>query len=111
MQEITTKELKELVHTKAKFILLDCRSFEYYDTEHISGAINLRWKNVPEQAEKLLPDKNVLIVTYCGGITCDASIKCFQNLKQLGYTNLREYSGGLAEWKVSGYSTVKGITV
>ena len=110
MQEITTEELKKLIDSKTKFILLDCRAPEYFQVEHIPGALNLRWKNVPEQAAAVLPDKNALIVTYCGGITCDASIKCFQNLKQLGYTNVREYSGGLADWKAGGCETVKGVT-
>lgn len=108
MNEITTVELKKIIDSKEKFILLDCRAQEYFETEHIPGAINLRWKYVPEEAEKVLLDKNQLIVTYCGGITCDASLKCFQNLQKLGYTNLREYSGGLADWKAKGHQTIKG---
>lgn len=106
MNEITGEELKAKFDDQESFILLDCRSSEYYDAEHIAGAINLRWKNVPEQAATVLPNKDTLIITYCGGMTCDASTKCFQNLKTLGYTNLLEYSGGIEDWKARGYKTV-----
>lgn len=105
--ELTTEELKKRIDSKETCILLDCRSQEYYDAEHIPGAINLRWKNVPEHAEKLLPDKDILMVTYCGGMTCDASIRCYENLMALGYTNLKEYAGGIADWKAHGYQTMK----
>lgn len=109
MKEITTQELKKIIDAQKTFVLLDCRMKESYAAEHLPGAINLRWKYVPEQAGKLLPDKKTMIVTYCGGITCDASIRCYKNLQDLGYTNLVEYSGGLEEWKANQYETIKGV--
>lgn len=105
MKEITTKDLKKLIDANADFVLLDCRSQHYFNWEHIPGAKNLRWKYVDTQAEKLFPDKKTLIITYCDGFTCNASVRCFQNLQKAGYTNLIEYSGGIADWLAHGLPT------
>ncbi len=105
MNEITTQELKKLMDTNQKYILLDCRGIDYYNWEHLPHSINLRWKYVKQKAEKLLENKKVLIITSCDGFTCNASIRCFENLKRLGYTNLLEYSGGIADWVAQGFLT------
>ncbi|MBI4009061.1 hypothetical protein HY357_02410 [Candidatus Roizmanbacteria bacterium] len=107
MKEITTQELKKLISGKKKFILLDCRGVDYYLWEHLPGARNIRWKYVQNQASKIIPDKKTLIVTYCDGFTCSASIRCYKNLVKLGYKNILEYSGGIADWKAYGFETVR----
>jgi|SRR3989344_7343064 len=105
MKGITTKELKKLIDSGKDFVLLDCRSCDSYEKEHIKGAICIRWNEVGEKAANVLPNKDTLIVTSCSGVTCDASTKCYANLEKLGYTNVREYAGGLFEWKAHGYKT------
>lgn len=107
MNEISTQELKKLMEKKEKFILLDCRGVDYYNWEHLPGAINLRWKHVQSKAEQILKDKSALIITSCDGFTCKASVRCLENLERLGYTNVKEYSDGIAHWKASGYLTEK----
>lgn len=107
MQEITTQELQKWFKEKKKFILLDCRGVDYYLWEHIPQALNLRWKYVKDRSSQVLPDKNVTIVTYCDGFTCEASLRCFSALEKVGYKNLFEYSGGLADWKAHGLKTVE----
>lgn len=107
MKEITTDELKKLIDSKADMVILDCRSQHYFNWEHLLGALNLRWKYVESQAKKVLPDKKAPVITYCDGFTCSASIRCFQNLQKAGYTNLIEYSGGLADWKAHGLPTTQ----
>ncbi len=106
MKEITTQELKELITSGKKFTLLDCRGVDYFNWEHIIGAQNLRWKYVRDRAGKLLLDKKSIIVTSCDGFTCAASVRCLKELTKLGYTNILEYSGGLADWKANGNETV-----
>lgn len=106
MTEITTQELKKIMDDNKRFILLDCRGVDYYNWEHLPHSVNLRWKYVSDRANKILKDKNALIITSCDGFTCNSSIRCFKSLKKLGYKNLVEYSGGLADWKAHGYPTV-----
>lgn len=107
MKEITTEELKKLFDEKATFVLLDCRGVDYYNWEHISKAINLRWKYIESLATALFPDKKIPIVTYCDGFLCRASMRCYENLRKLGYGSLFEYSGGLADWKAHGFLTIE----
>ena len=50
MKEITTQELFKLTQSTKDFILLDCRGVDYFNWEHLPGALNLRWKYVAEKA-------------------------------------------------------------
>ncbi|MBI3955781.1 rhodanese-like domain-containing protein [Candidatus Gottesmanbacteria bacterium] len=107
MDEITATELKDLLDSGKGVTLLDCRRAEVYRQEHIPGAINAHWSEVVDKAPAVLSDKNKIVVTYCSGFTFDASVRCYENLKALGYTNLKEYAGGITDWKAHGYETVK----
>ena len=106
MKEITTQELFELMKSNKPFILLDCRGVDYFNWEHLPNAVNLRWKYVEDKASKLLPSKDKLIITSCDGFTCNSSIRCYKNLVKMGYTNIMEYSGGVADWKAHGHKTI-----
>lgn len=105
MNEISTQELVALRESDRKFVLLDCRGVDYFNWEHIPGAQNIRWKYIAEKTQHSIPDKNTLIVTYCDGFTCKASVRCYENLLKAGYTNLLEYSGGIADWVAHGNAT------
>ncbi len=107
MKYITAKEIKKLMDTNQKFVLLDCRSQASYDVEHIAQAQNILWSEVPNIALAAIPDKKTMLITSCSSITCDASLKCYEELAKLGYTNIYEYPGGLAEWITQGYPTQK----
>ncbi len=107
MNEITTQELKQLIESKQPYTLLDCRSQDYYNWEQLPHATNLRWKYLKEEAHSVLPDKHALIVLYCDGFTCHVSTRAYQIMSELGYSNLREYSGGVADWKAHNYPTIQ----
>lgn len=106
MREITTLELKKRLDNREKLILLDCRGIDYYLWEHLPDAVDLRWKYVSDRTHKIIKDKKQLIITYCDGFTCNASVTCYKNLIKSGYKNLIEYSGGIADWKAHGLQTV-----
>lgn len=107
MEEITAKELKKLLDSKQTFVLLDCRRAEAYREEHLPMARNIHWSEIADEASEALGDTSQLVVTYCSGFTCDASVRCYENLMALGYNNLKEYAGGIADWKAHGYETMK----
>jgi rhodanese-related sulfurtransferase len=58
-----------------------------------------------ELAESL--DRDVVYVTYCDGIGCNAATKGALNLARLGLKTV-ELPGGLDWWKRDGYPTSKG---
>lgn len=106
--ELTTKQLKELLDSKEKVILLDARTGKYDDGRRIPGAKSLSPKASPEEVEKVAgSDKKALIVTYCSNLQCPASGFLFEHLKKLGYTNLREYPQGIKGWTEAGHKADK----
>ena len=90
------KALKE-----GKAILLDCNGSASFRQGHIPGALD--YQAVKENlAAKLPAQKDALVVAYCGGESCMAYRKGALAARELGYTNVRHYSGGLTGWKAKG---------
>jgi glyoxylase-like metal-dependent hydrolase (beta-lactamase superfamily II)/rhodanese-related sulfurtransferase len=79
--------------------ILDNRSNHYYNWEHIENSINIHWSDIEKNIGKVVKDKNQKIITSCQSFLCDASQKAYKKLKELGYKNIFEYSGGLVDWK------------
>ena len=82
-------------------VVLDARSVQAYQQEHIPNAINIPHKTMNEETTKHL-DKNKLYVSYCDGIGCNASTKGALNMSKLGFKT-KELLGGLDWWKRDGY--------
>lgn len=112
--EISPQKLKSLLDEDEDVIVLDVRESE----QRAEGSIpsnemnkeqfisitrgNLEWK-----VNKLIDDKEVIIVTYCrrGGRGALAA----QVLKKMGYKNATTLKGGLKGWAKAGYSIQTGL--
>lgn len=101
--EIDSWDLFEKLNSNEKVVVIDARSKEAYNIEHIPGAIHLPHRTMNEDTTKHL-DKNTLYVTYCDGIGCNASTKGALNLTKLSLC-VKELVGGLDWWKRDGYQT------
>jgi len=96
-------DLAEALKKKNDIIVVDARSAEAWDKEHIPGSINFPHREINiESTEKL--DRAKLYVTYCDGIGCNASTKAAFQLSRLGF-RVKELIGGLEWWKRDGYET------
>ena len=84
-------------------VIVDGRSSQSYENEHIPGAINLPHRTISQDSLAKL-DKSALYVTYCDGIGCNASTKTALKMLTLGFTVL-ELLGGLDWWRRDGYAT------
>ncbi len=101
--DITLADLKKEIAAK-QVTVIDVNGAESYKAGHIPGAIDyIAVKD--DLASKLPSDKNALIVAYCGSPKCGAYAKAAQAAKDLGYTNVKHYSGGIAGWKEAGEPT------
>ena len=92
---ITAEEAKQIMDSEEGYIILDVRTREEYDEGHIPGAIVIPHEEITEKAEKMLTDKNQLLLVYCRSgrrskIAAEALVK-------LGYTNIKEF-GGIIDW-------------
>ncbi len=92
---ITAAEAKEIMDSQEGYIILDTRTQEEYDEEHIPGAILIPHDEITEKAEDMLTDKDQLILVYCR--SGRRSKLAAEALVKLGYTNIKEF-GGIIDW-------------
>jgi rhodanese-related sulfurtransferase len=103
--DITLTELKTAIAEK-KVTLLDVNGTSSWQSGHIPGAIDFKG-NAAKLASLLPKDKNALVVAYCGSPRCSAYQAAAKAAQELGYTNVKHYSGGIAGWKEAGEKTDK----
>jgi len=97
--DISLADLKQAIADKT-VTLLDCNGSASYAKGHIPGAINFETAKA-ELADKLPKDKSALVVAYCGGPSCGAYKAGAAAATQLGYTNVKHFSGGIKGWKAA----------
>ena len=102
--EIDSWDLFDSINQGLDIKVIDARSGEAYQLEHIPGSINLPYRTMSVETTQIL-EKETLYVTYCDGIGCNASTKGAYNMAKLGF-KVKELIGGLDWWKRDGYQTV-----
>jgi rhodanese-related sulfurtransferase len=106
--EISREEVENLIRTRGPSLLLEILPPEYYEREHLPGAKNLPLSGFDLAATTLLPDRDAPIVTYCSGPTCANSHIAARRLLELGYTNVRVFTGGKSAWREAGLAFEAG---
>lgn len=101
--ETDSWDLYESLERGDAVIVIDARSPEAYEIEHIPSAINIPHRTMSAETTAGL-DRSYLYVTYCDGIGCNASTKGALNMARLGF-QVQELMGGLDWWKRDGYAT------
>jgi rhodanese-related sulfurtransferase len=101
VERITRTELEQLVGS-GELTLVHALPEESFRRQHIPGAVQLDYERVAEQAPERLPDRDAAIVTYCANLACPNSDIAANKLVALGYTNVREYAEGIADWTEAG---------
>lgn len=121
---ITVAQLKELIDQKADMVVVDTMPLEAsYEKNHVPGAVQFLFP-IPELTEwdtnetagrtqadyeaLLGPDKDKLIVVYCGFVKCARSHNGAAWAKKLGYTNVKRLPGGIFAWKGAEYPVETG---
>lgn len=105
IKEVSVDEVKKLIDNKEKIILLDVRDKEEFETGYIPGAINLSRGLLEFKISTMIPDKNAVIIVYCG-IDLRGPLAA-RTLNELGYKNAVNIIGGLKAWKAAGYPIAK----
>jgi rhodanese-related sulfurtransferase len=101
MQTITREELQNEIAAGA-VVVLEALPHNYYADGHIPGALNLPLDDVEFRAAELVPDRDAAVVTYCTGTSCPNSRIAAEQLRKLGYTNVRAFEGGKEDWVQAG---------
>jgi len=104
MNTITRNELKDALEVGAPLTLLEALPEKYYRHSHLPGARLFPHDRARELAATLLTDKDAAIVVYCASTTCLNSHQAAQTLTELGYSDVRVYVEGKADWQAAGFT-------
>lgn len=118
---ITAAELKDMLDSGKELLVIDTMPYkDSYKKEHIPGAkqflfpipVMETWdatetdgKTKEDYAALLGPDKDRIVVIYCGFVKCTRSHNGAMWAKKLGYKNVLRQPGGIFAWKGAGYPT------
>jgi rhodanese-related sulfurtransferase len=72
--EIDSWDLKVARESGERVMVIDTRSPQAFEAEHIPGAVSLPHRTMNAATTAKL-DKACLVVTYCDGIGCNASTR------------------------------------
>ena len=88
-------QLAKEAQNDPEIALIDVRTDDEYETEHIPGSIHLELSKANELPD-LIPDLEHKIYVYChSGMRSEQACAIFQNMGYQNVTNI----GGLASWK------------
>ena len=105
IKEVSVDDVKKMIDNKEKIIILDVRDKEEFETGYIPGAINLSRGLLEFKINTIIPDKNSVIIVYCG-IDLRGPLAT-RTLNESGYKNAVNIIGGLKAWKAAGYPVAK----
>jgi rhodanese-related sulfurtransferase len=101
-KEISFKELAGKVTRGETVFIAEILPEPYYRSGHLPGARHLPLDGFEGKVRSVLPDAHAEVVVYCSGPTCQNSHIAARKLDELGYSNVRVFSGGKAGWKDAG---------
>lgn len=107
MKTITADELADRLEREEPLRLVDVLKAEHYERVHLPDAENIPVADLRERAPSAL-GRDETIVVYCSDSKCQASPKAAAMLDELGYTDVHDFEGGIAEWRRSGRPLVRG---
>lgn len=116
---VSTDELKGWLDQKKDMLIIDTMPYEdSYKKQHIPGAVQFELpipeiKELDENTKQALiqllgPDKDRLIVVYCGFTKCGRSHNGAMWAIKLGYRNVYRCPGGIKAWNEAGFPVEKG---
>jgi rhodanese-related sulfurtransferase len=115
---VTTQELKSWIDQKKDMLIVDTQPYEAsFKKQHYPGAVNFELPR-PEMTKLddktksalknfLGPDKNRVIVFYCGFVECTRSHNGAMWATRLGYKNAYRQPGGIKAWNEAEYPVEK----
>ena len=102
-EDITVEQAKELIETNPSLMILDVRTEEEYNDEHIEGAINIPLHELQQRLAVINPNDQILV--YCR--TGNRSTQAAEILVENGLSGFYHMRGGIVAWKQKGYSVIK----
>lgn len=100
---ITANQLKQELQKENNIRVVNVLTEYYHNDCHIKDSINVPLPELVDKADAW--DHAQKIIIYCALDACDAGEKGCILLKQMGFTNVYDYRGGIKEWFQLNYPT------
>ena len=102
MNMINRQDLQEKITREPGLVLLEALPERYWRKGHLPNARLFPHDRVRELASVAAPRKDAPIVVYCASVTCENSQQAAAELTALGYSDVRVYAEGKADWEAAG---------
>ncbi|MDH4093510.1 MAG: rhodanese-like domain-containing protein [Betaproteobacteria bacterium] len=103
---IPPDELRRLLESGRKLVILDSRPWEEYHRMNIPGAIDVPGAELVYRTPDLAPDPETLVVVNCAGRT--RSIIGCQSLRNAGWKDVVALKDGTMGWELAGFECEHG---
>lgn len=102
---INTIEFQKKIQNTKNTQLVDVRTPEEFNPEHLQNAVNINWNDPNFESNIKLLDKNKPVFVYCkvGG----RSMKAATKLAELGFKEIYNLEGGIVSWNSKNLPTKK----
>jgi thioredoxin len=100
-ESLHPKEFAEKIKTTDHPQILDVRTPDEFESEHIDNAKNVNWNGDDFEAKAASYDKSKPVFVYC--LSGGRSKKAATKLKELGFDTVYELDGGLLNWNEEGF--------
>ena len=106
---VPPQEIKRLIDSGRKLVILDSRPYEEFHRMNIPGAMDAPGAELVYRVHDLAPDADTLVVVNCAGRT--RSIIGCQSLRNAGIQNqVVALKDGTMGWELAGYQCERGST-
>jgi rhodanese-related sulfurtransferase len=106
---VPPQEIRRLIDSGKKLVILDSRPYEEYHRMNIPGGIDAPGAELLYRVHDLAPDPGTLVVVNCAGRT--RSIIGCQSLRNAGIANeVVALKDGTMGWELAGYQCERGST-
>ena len=100
-ESLHPKEFAEKIKTTDHPQILDVRTPDEFESEHIENAKNVNWNADDFEAKAASYDKSKPVFVYC--LSGGRSKKAATKLKELGFDTVYELDGGFLNWNEEGF--------
>ena len=94
-RQVDMNEAVEMMENEKDYIILDVRTEQEFEEQHIPNAINVPNETIGTKEISELPDKEQLLMVYCR--SGNRSKQASEKLVEIGYSNIVEF-GGMKDW-------------
>lgn len=104
-QSLSPEEYSKKIKSLPNATIVDVRTPGEFSEDHLKNAINIDWKSGDFEKKIKALDKNKPVFVYClaGGRSSNA----LKKMKELGFKEVYDLSGGISAWKNAKLPVVK----